>query len=226
MPRSRSGIRSLTPKKRKPRKSWADKAKKIRQFTSLPFNNRAEFTEAQKRVIRREYDKYKHVSKKMLHKVSAPKKRLLKEKGYTVTTKGVILDAPRTALGKRLKGSRMTVLKGGIVKESVRERRDYIIGMDKKQRRKFAVDPKSFVKELLKHAKSPALRKSKKQYIRLQWGAFSGRIDYKLENLADYFLDEKGKIKGRLIKNLTGIRIITYVEKTKKRKKRAKGKNS
>lgn len=158
----------------------------------------------------------------MLHKVSPEKKKILKDKGYTVTTKGVILDAPRTALGKRLKGSRMSVLKGGVIKETIKDRRDYIIGLNKNQRREFAKDPKRLVKELLKHSKSPALRKTKKQYIRLQWGAYSGRIDYKLENLAQYFLDEKGKIKGHLIKNLTGIRVITYVEKTKRKKAKRK----
>lgn len=220
MPRSRSGIRSLNPKKRKARKTWAEKATKVRQFSPLPFNNRTQFTPDQKRVIAREYEKYKTVSVRMLHKVDASKRKILKSKGYTVTARGVILDAPRTPLGKRLKGARMTVLKGGVVKESVGSRRDYIIGLTKKQRREFARDPSKYAKQLFSKSKSKAIRKSKKQYIRLQWGAYSGRIDYKLENLGSYFLDERGKIKGHLIKNLTGIRLITYVDTEQKSAKR------
>lgn len=223
MAHKRRGKLPLTPKKRKPRKSWGQKAAKIRKFETLPFSNRTNFDANQKKRIARLWEKYKSFSPKMLRKVTPKTRDDLAAKGFQVTRKGVILDAPRTPLGKRLKGARVSVLKNGIIKESVGDRRDYIIGLDKKQRRAFALDPKKFLKDLQDKTRSKNIKKFKKHYIRLQWGAFSGRIDYKIENLADYFLDDKGKLKRGLLKNLTGIRIITYDE-TKKRKKRKRGK--
>lgn len=216
-------MRSKSSRK-KPRVSkYAYKAAKIRHFQSLPFAQRSNFTATQKRQITRLWnEKYKYLSTTNLYKVKGKKKRALKERGFDVVEKGVILDNPRDVHNKRIFGARVSVTKDGIVKETIRNRTDHIISFTKDERLRFVKDPEAVLNELRKKTGLKLTKKgpkTKRQFVRLQWGAYAGTIDYDLRVLVQYFTDEKtGRVKRRLLNKLTGIHFVTFGRKNGKKK--------
>lgn len=218
--------RKSSPKKRRVSK-YVYKAQKIRHFQSLNFKNRSNFTAKQKRQISRLWnEKYKYVSTKNLYKAKGKKLRALKARGFDVVQKGVILDNPRDVHNKRIFGARVSIRQDGIVTEKIKNRTDHIISLTKEEKLAFVKNPEAVLKELRKKTGLKLTKKgpkTKRQFVRLQWGAYAGTIDYDLRVLMQYFTDEKtGRIKRRLLNKLTGIHFVTFGRKNGKKKTKNK----
>jgi hypothetical protein len=164
--------------------------------------------------------------------------REAKRHGFRVVDKRIVVDGPRDNKRRPIKGATVEVLKGGIVKTSAGQRRDYIIGFTKKERQDFAAFPDAFIENKLIVLKRifPSLRASRKPQIRIQWGAYQATKDFSPNYFtAKYFAtispEEKrrhkpGKREPRADK-LTGLHIVVHVPKKKKsapKKKSAKKK--
>lgn len=153
----------------------------------------------------------------------------LKQHGFRTTERGVIVDGPRDKRRVPLKGSRVKVLSGGVVQTSVGQRRDYIYGFTRAEKKKFADNPEAFtnskVAELME--RFPHLRRKKQ--IRLQWGAYQATKDFSPNYFtATYFAaispEERRKVGKKKAKpradKLTGLHIVVHVPKKKAKKKR------
>lgn len=148
-------------------------------------------------------------------------------------TPAVIIDAPRDKRRQKIKGAKVEVLKGGIVKMSVKQRRDIIYGFTKKEKQEFAKDPDGFTKKKLRELSDilPSLRNKKKKQVRLQWGAYQGQKDFAPTywskfGSGQYFNAQtpemkRVKAKGKLKDRLTGLHIVIHVPKSKQKGKRA-----
>lgn len=159
---------------------------------------------------------------------------LLKSRGFHTTKKGVVIDAPRDSRREKIKGAKMSILKDGTVKWTVGQRRDFIYGMTKKEKKEFAKNPDLFTKKILHRLRetNPTLKRIKPSRIqsRLQWGAFQATKDFSPRYFTkQYFADisPEDKTKGRRTKRLdklTGLHFVVHIPKprTKKRSKYAK----
>jgi hypothetical protein len=164
----------------------------------------------------------------------------LRAHGFRTTKRGVVVDGPRNKISRPIKGARVRVLSGGVVQTSVKQRRDYIYGFTKAEKREFAKNPGAFEQKKLAELEKrfPYLaRFRRKRQIRLQWGAYRATKDFAPSYFtATYFatvapetLRKKGKKGARpRIDNLTGFHIVIHVPqpgkknaaKTKGRKKK------
>lgn len=175
--------------------------------------------------------KYQSVSSRVPRELERPaskkQREELRKHGFRTTTRGVIVDGPRDKRRNPIKGSRVKVMSGGVVQTSTGQRRDYIYGFTRKEKRAFAQDPEAFTKskiaELMK--RFPHL-KWKKQ-VRLQWGAYQATKDFSPSYFtATYFAaispEEKRKVGKKRAKpradKLTGLHIVVHIPKRKGRK--------
>lgn len=157
----------------------------------------------------------------------------LKAHGFRTTKRGVIVDGPRDKRREPIKGAKLQILKGGVIKTSVGQRRDFIYGFTKKEKREFAKDPAAFQKKKLAELRVmfPTLKRARKPQIRLQWGAYQATKDFAPSYFtAQYFaavspeeIRKAGKRNARpRADKLTGLHIVVHVAK-EKGKRRAKG---
>lgn len=169
-------------------------------------------------------------------KVGKKQREELKARGFHTTKRAVVIDAPRDARRKKIPGAKMQVLKGGVVKWTVGERRDFIYGMTKKEKKEFARDPELFTQKILKRLReqNPTLKKIRPSRIqkRLQWGAFQGTKDFAPSYFTkQYFADvspedtTKGRKSKRLDK-LTGLHFVIHIPRTRKAKRGGNAKRS
>ncbi len=176
----------------------------------------------------------KHVPRDLERRADKPTRDELKHHGYYVTKRGVVIDGPRDSRRKPIKGSRVRVMKGGVIKTSVGQRRDIIYGFTKKEKRAFAKDPEGFTKSKLAELMSrfPVLRGKKKQ-VRLQWGAYRATKDFSPNYFNTKYLTTPspeeirrvGKKKARpRADKLTGLHIVVHVPKKKGNRKHGRKK--
>lgn len=169
------------------------------------------------------------IPKDYQHKATKEQRAMLKERGFFVTKKTVVIDRPRNAQRDKIKGARFSILKSGTIKFSVKQRRDYTYGLTKKEKKQFAESPDSFIKDLLARLKTEnrTLRDSIRPAIRLTWGAFQGTKSFSASYFTkNYFgsvspeeernVKNKRKRKKRLDK-LTGITFVVHVPKRRKK---------
>lgn len=177
--------------------------------------------------------KRERIPKELERPASKPQRDELRAHGFRTTKRGVIVDGPRNKRREPIKGARIAVAKGGVIKMSVGQRRDFIYGFTKKEKKEFARDPGAFEKKKLKELRSlfPLLRKARKPQVRLQWGAYQATKAFAPSYFtAKYFAsispEEIRKVGKRHAKprtdKLTGFHIVVHVQKPKA--KRAKGK--
>lgn len=156
----------------------------------------------------------------------------LRRHGFRTTKRGVIVDGPRNKRREPIKGARLEILKGGVIKTSVGERRDFIYGFTRKEKREFAKNPAAFEKKKLAELRSifPTLKKARRPQVRLQWGAYQATKDFAPSYFtAKYFstispeeVRKVGKKNARpRADKLTGFHIVVHVHA--KRKTNGKG---
>lgn len=191
-------------------------------FRPDPFNTRQ---------VNRQYRELQ-ATKHLIRKTDKRTRDDAREHGFHVNHKGVVVDGPRDRRRKPIPGSKVEVKRGGVVIWKTGQRRDYIYGFTKKEKREFAKDPAGFEKRKLKELRSmfPNLRKARKPQVRLQWGAYQATKDFAPSYFtAKYFAaispEEKRKVGKRRarprIDKLTGFHFVIHLP-TKKRAKRAK----
>jgi hypothetical protein len=152
----------------------------------------------------------------------------LKARGHRVTDKGVIIDSPRDAERKQISGAKFQIQKGGIIKWSVRQRRDYIVGFTKKEKKDFAKDPQSVIARTLAKLRkeNPSFKGLKrKPQVRLQWGAYQAQKDF---SIRQFFASDTGwrisqaekkptKKNREAYDILVGLHIVIHVPKARKK---------
>jgi hypothetical protein len=172
------------------------------------------------------------IPKELERPATARQRDELKKHGFRTTKKGVIVDGPRDKNRQPIKGAKLEVLKGGVIKTSVKQRRDFIYGFTRQEKREFAKNPGAFEAKKMKELESlfPSLKKAKKKQIRLQWGAYQATKDFAPSYFtARYFAavspEEVRKVGKKKAKpradKLTGLHIVIHVPT--KKAKRAKG---
>ena len=183
-----------------------------------------------------EYRSRDTIAKRYGRKISSTEARLLKRHGFDVKGDTLILDKPRVRGAERIKHHKFrdrlpakeTISKEGIVKQSYKNRRDYIVGFDKAQRKRFAENPKGELDNILDTLKKryKDVRGRRKKQVRLQWGAFESRKDFSPQQFIK-FLDTARKVAAMLKKKygskvktpldkLTGVHIVVHVQKKRK----------
>lgn len=132
------------------------------------------------RQVERKYTELKRVPWHLEHKADKATREKLKARGFHVTKRGVIVDGPRNVRREPISGSKMEIQKDGTIKWSVKQRRDYIVGMTKKEKSEFAKDPSAFIEKKKRELqeKNPTLRRKRKIQVRLQWGAYQATKDF------------------------------------------------
>lgn len=166
------------------------------------------------------------------HKVTKRQAEQLRERGFHVSKRGVAVDAPRDAQRKKIKGARVRVTKDATVVWSVGQRRDYIVGLTKKEKKAFAENPELVTKQILarlrKKNKTLARFKPSKIQKRLQWGAFQATKDFSYSYFnKNYFAtpspeDRRAKKKTPRLDKLTGLHFVVHLPTPKRKGKRAK----
>jgi hypothetical protein len=173
----------------------------------------------------------------MVHRATKKERAELKAHGFRVTPKGVVVDRPRDKKRKRIPGARISILKGGIVKMTVKQRRDFIVGFTERERSQFALNPDAKSKEVIAALKKshPSLRKGKMQ-VRLQWGSYQATKDFSptfftrkyFTSISPEDIRKYGKRRAPIrADKLTGLHIVIHVpksstaDKQKRNRKRA-----
>ena len=190
-------------RKRKP--NWIKRAARVRVFQSFHFSNRTNFDKSQKAAISRLYADYKRVRTTELHKIkSRSARKALRDQGYKVTNKGVIIPALRDTLGKRLKGQRVRVSERGKIVISYGKQRGYFFSIiDKKE---FLKDPAAWIK---KHR--PGIKG--KSTVKLVYGSFESPGGIEIDALNQY-IDE---MLPAHIKTLNAVKYTTYIKRRKRK---------
>lgn len=190
-----------------------------------PTNSKAITTKA--REVRRREQLVEYYGKKVTQKQA----RQLRERGFMVEGRKAVIDVPRDKHRKKIPGSKLQVLKDGTVKYTVKDRRDYVVGFTKAEKKRFAKEGPSVIAEVLKRLRkaNPTLRGRRVQ-TRLQWGAFQATKDYSPHYFTGtYFASispedrREGRKQPRLDK-LTGLHFVVHVSPKRKTKRRAKAK--
>ena len=156
----------------------------------------------------------------------------LREKGFYVSRNKVIVDVPRNIHREKIPHTRFSVLRSGVVKFTNTERRDYVIGFTKAEKKEFAKDPAAFRKKKLaefRRQNPTAAKYWKTAQVRLQWGAFQGTKEFAPSYFtATYFASispeetrkqKRGKRRPRIDK-LTGFHIVIHAAAPRKRAKK------
>ena len=159
--------------------------------------------------------------------------RELQEHGFRTTKKGrgygVVVDGPRDSRRRPIKGARVTVERGGVVKIAVKQRRDFVYGFTKREKKEFARDPESFTKKKLAELRKqfPTLARSRKPQVRLQWGAYQATKDFAPSYFTSKYFEKianphrrppKGKKRPKKIDTLTGLHIVIHIPRKKNAK--------
>ncbi len=193
-----------------------------------------------KRRVTREYaelraDQASRTPRSIERPASAAQRKELKAHGFRVTKRGVIVDSPRDKHRKQLPGARTQVKSGGVIIQSVKQRRDFIYGFTAKEKREFAKDPahmESIIFDRLRK-RFKNLRRAKVQ-SRLQWGAYQATKDFSPTYFtAKYFAEispeemrREGKRDARpRADKLTGLHFVVHIPSASTARKR-KGKNA
>lgn len=177
---------------------------------SDPFNTRS---------VDKQYRTYRKFPLYLQKSANKQQRAELKKRGFFTTEKGVIIDGPRDARRKPIKGSRFEILSDGVVKYSVKQRRDYIIGFTKKEKKEFAIDPKGFVARKEKEFRAKHLRTKIRGGLqtRLQWGAYQATKDFTPTAFSNRYPYIESKVKGQMIQDrMTGLHIVVHVTKGRK----------
>jgi len=161
--------------------------------------------------------------------VTKSQAKKLKERGFMVEGRKAVIDVPRDKYRKKIPGSKLAVLKDGTVKYSVRDRRDYIVGFTKEEKKRFAKEGPGVITDVLKRLRkaNPTLR-GKRVQTRLQWGAFQATKDYSPHYFTGtYFAsispeDRREGRKSPRLDKLTGLHFVVHT--SPKRKHRGKKK--
>lgn len=233
-----AGKRHKSPNKTLSKSPEQDKEylRRLRVLSKAGINvdptNRRRANEQFRKLISRE-----SLEKQYTVKADAATRKKLKERGFATTKKGVLIDRPRFA-GKTLPGSKVRVTKSGDVVMTTKARRDVVVGMTKKEKKEFAIDPAKFIKKKTKELrdKYPTLKRVKKIRARLQWGVFSGTKDfspYFFQSLTSWEAaktaskKKKEQYKKDRLDKLTGLHFVIHTTKKTRGKKNAakKGKS-
>jgi hypothetical protein len=187
-----------------------------------PTNNRAIATKA--RELRQRDALVKNYGKTVDKKTAAK----LKERGFMVEGRKVVIDVPRDRNRKKIRGAKMDVLKDGTVKYAVKQRRDYIVGMTKTERKAFAKNPELVTQQILKRLRdaNPTLKKMRPSRIqtRLQWGAFQATKDYSPSYFTKHYFatispeDRREGRKNPRLDKLTGLHFVVHIPQKRKAK--------
>lgn len=191
-----------------------DKLEFIRKYEGVtdPTNTRS---------VSRRYNELKRFPLHLARKAPVESRAALKERGFFVTKRGVFIDGPRDSKRKPIPGARLRINKDATIVWSIKQRRDYIVGLTKAERKAFADDPDKFIKEKENalRAKYPTLGKRKIQ-TRLQWGAYQATKDFSPRVFsAKYFAKWLPREKEHKLDKLTGLHFVVHVPR--ERKKRA-----
>lgn len=197
---------SAHARKPKPRISHADKLRFLSQYKRIsdPSNRKS---------VDKQYRTYKKFPLYLQRSANESQRRELKKRGFFTTDKGVIIDGPRDARRKPIKGAKLSIQKDGTVKWSVKDRRDYIVGLTRKEKQEFAVNPNALIKRKLEELKrnNPTLAKSRNIQVRLQWGAYQATKDFHAAAFTKRYGHEPEKqIKDRL----TGLHFVIHSKRS------------
>lgn len=164
------------------------------------------------------------------HRVNKSQREILKKRGFHTTKSSLVIDGPRDSRRRKIPGAKMEVLKDGLVKWSAGQRRDFIYGMTKEERKEFAKNPELFTQKILARLrkKNPTLKAAKPSRIqsRLQWGAFQGTKDFAPSFFTKHYFanispeDETKGRKSKRLDKLTGLHFVVHVPKPKAKPKR------
>lgn len=237
---------SSAPRKKNRSKSPARRQKRVshaERIRALLRSGKRRIDPTNKRSVARQFNELqrrKTFEKHYGHDISKADAKVLKEKGFYVTKsmKRVVIDVPRDVHRQKIPHTKFSILKKmGVVKYTNTERRDFVIGFTKQEKKKWAADPKKFTADKIAEFKReyPQYAKFiKPSSIRLQHGAFQGTKQF----VPDYYVRHYGlagsmpatfKMKGKkLLDNLTGLHIVIYIPQSKQGKnaRKKKGKRS
>lgn len=216
---TRTGIIRLSPSARKSRAPSHDqKLAFISKYERVPdpYNTRA---------VNRRYSTLRKFPLYLQRPANKSTREHLKERGFFVTQKGVIIDSPRDSKRKQIKGAVLDIqsdatIKWTVTRETKKQRTirsDYIIGFTKKEKREFAANPNAFIekkKAELKKTKAGLRGKRDSQIqVRLQWGAYQATKDFH----QGYFTKRYSHLPERDLKRvhdrLTGLHIVVHSTK-------------
>lgn len=175
------------------------------------------------RAVTRQYNKLKQYPFELERKADSKTREALKERGFFTTKRGVIVDGPRDSKRQPIKGAKLTISKDGTVKWSVKQRRDYVVGLTKKERREFAKNPEAVIarKEQELRERFPSVGKRRKIQTRLQWGAYQATKDFSPRVFtAKYFAKFLPREQEHKMDKLTGLHFTVHVPRTKPKGKR------
>jgi hypothetical protein len=160
----------------------------------------------------------------------------LRTRGYIVNHKGIILDRPRDKDRKQIPGAKMSIQTGGVIKWTVGQRRDFILGLTTAERKEFEKDPEKLIDRKLKALREshPKTFKGLKQKprVKLQWGAYASRMEFSPHEFARKyplwakwlkahgrkFPESVGRVKTAQAKDrLVGLHIVIHVPRRKKK---------
>lgn len=185
------------------------------------------------RSVSAQYNRLKNFPLHLRRAANKEQREQLKKRGFYTNSKGVIVDSPRNVKRQQIKGAKFSIQKDGTIKWSVKQRRDYIIGMTKKEKKAFALDPKGFIATKLAELKkkNPSFKGLKrKPQVRLQWGAYQATKDFVPGRFPFSKTDEQlyriyaGRPRKGDQDKLTGLHIVIHVPR--KRKKHGKRRRS
>ena len=185
------------------------------------------------RAVNRAYTKFQR-TREMARPVTKKQAAEFKAHGFFVSGKNVIFDGPRDKRRKQIKGAKISPLSGGVIKTSVKQRRDFTYGFTKEEKQEFAKNPELMTKQILARLRKrfPSLRKARKIQERLQWGSYQATKDFSPNYFTGkYFADTSPEEVRRVgkrratprIDKLTGLHFVIHVPS--KARKRKRGKN-
>lgn len=205
---------------KKHRATHEEKLRFLSQFKRIP-------DPTNRRSVSRQYrelNRFAHLH----HKANKQAREAARERGFFVTDKGIIIDGPRDGHRNRIKGARQRITTHGEVVWSVGNRRDFIVGLTRAEKKEFAANPTAFTDKKIEELRSryPLLRsvpKSKIQ-VRLQWGAYQAQKDFNPSAFSrmttwEQFRAMHGAGRSRRkgdVDRLTGLHIVVHLPNGKK----------
>jgi hypothetical protein len=188
------------------------------------------------RRVAQELRQREALEKNYSHRASKEQRDVLKARGFHTTKRGVVIDGPRDSRRKKIAGAKMSIQKGGIVKWSVGQRRDFVYGFTKAEKKAYAKNPELFTKNILARLRkaNPTLKAVRPSRIqtRLQWGAFQGTKDFAPSYFTKKYFesvspeDESKGRKSKRLDKLTGLHFVVHVPAERKPKRGGNAKRS
>jgi len=212
--RHRTTSKSISQRRAHRAPSHVDKLAFIKRYGQRPSDPTNE------RAVSRQYNKLKQYPFELERKADSKTRDALKARGFFTTKRGVIVDGPRDSRRHPIKGARLRINKDGTVIWSVKQRRDYVVGLTKAERREFAKNPEAVIAR-----KEKELRKSvgarRKIQTRLQWGAYQATKDFSPRVFsAKYFAKWLPREQEHKMDKLTGLHFTVHVPRQKTKGKR------